>query len=251
MKKREVVTFSVTVIILGALICFISYKIDNPNLSVLTVLSPSIVALILTARSSGRSGVKELFVEQTLQKARLKWFVLSLFGIPFIASLAMLTALDFDIAAFRLRTTQLLPQMVVIVVIAIGEEYGWRGYLLPKLMKHFSLLSSSLILGLIWGFWHFPAYLIGTGVPLQMNFIVFMLWIVLGTLFISWVYYYTRSVLTSILVHISANTAFNYLLILPEFTGSINTFWIFMAYLMVLLVVVYYLDRRQLVANQS
>lgn len=240
-----------TVIILGALICFISYKIDNPNLSVLTVLSPSIVALILTARTSGRSGVKELFVKQTLQKARLKWFVLSLFGIPFIASLAMLTALNFDIAAFHLRTTQLLPQMVVIVVIAVGEEYGWRGYLLPKLMKHFSLLSSSLILGLIWGFWHFPAYLIGTGVPLQMNFIVFMLWIVLGTLFISWVYYYTRSVLTSILVHISANTAFNYLLILPEFTGSINTFWIFMAYLMVLLVVVYYLDRRQLVANQS
>ncbi len=44
-------------------------------------------------------------------------------------------------------------------------------------MKKFNLFYSSIILGLIWGFWHFPAYLIGTGVPLEMNFMVFLLWV--------------------------------------------------------------------------
>jgi membrane protease YdiL (CAAX protease family) len=55
------------------------------------------------------------------------------------------------------------------------------------------------------GICHFPAYLIGTGTPREMSFLVFLLWVVLGTLFISWIYYYTESVLTSILARISAN----------------------------------------------
>ena len=159
----------------------------------------------------------------------------------------MLTFLDFDISRFHLRTTQLLPQAVVIVLIAIGEEYGWRGFLLPRLMKKFSVFHSSIILGLIWGIWHFPAYLIGTGVPLNMNFLVFLLWVVLGTLFISWIYFFTQSVLTSILVHISANAAFNYLFILPEFTGNMSTFWWFILYLSVLLMIIYLSGRKDLI----
>jgi len=121
--------------------------------------------------------------------------------------------------------------------------------LLPRLMKKMNVLYSSIILGLIWGLWHFPAYLIGTGVPLEMDFLVFLLWVVLGTLFMSWIYYYTRSVLTSILVHISANAAFNYLLILPEFTGSMNTFWLFILYLSVFIITVYYLSRKDLITG--
>jgi membrane protease YdiL (CAAX protease family) len=36
-----------------------------------------------------------------------------------------------------------------------GEEYGWRGYLLPKLLP-LGELRASLIVGVIWGVWHFP-----------------------------------------------------------------------------------------------
>jgi membrane protease YdiL (CAAX protease family) len=42
----------------------------------------------------------------------------------------------------------------------LGEEAGWRGYLLPRLLRHHSPLVSSLILGLISAFWHFPVGLI-------------------------------------------------------------------------------------------
>jgi membrane protease YdiL (CAAX protease family) len=157
--------------------------------------------------------------------------------------------LNFDISKFSLRTYQLMPQLVVIILIALGEEYGWRGFLLPRLMNKFNLFYSSIILGLIWGFWHFPAYLIGTGVPLQMSFMVFLLWVILGTLFISWIYYYTKSVLTSILAHIGANAAFNYLLILPEFTGSMNTFWIFIFYLSMMMMIVFYVKRKDLIKD--
>ncbi|HKL31204.1 MAG TPA: type II CAAX endopeptidase family protein [Tangfeifania sp.] len=250
-EKKEIILFSASVIALSSLLCFTSYKLEDPNISILAVFTPSIVALILTAITRGKKGVLELFVKQTVKRTKLKWLLLSMIGIPVLATLAMLTSLNFDITRFHLRTTQLLPQVVVIVLIALGEEYGWRGFLLPRLMRKLNVFYSSLILGLIWGFWHFPAYLIGTGVPLQMNFMVFLLWVVLGTLFISWIYYYTKSVLTSILAHISANAAFNYLYILPEFTGSMNTFWLFILYLLVLMVAVFYIKRNELIKGYN
>ena len=245
--KREIIIFSIAVIALSSLICFISFKLDDTNTSILSVFTPSLVALVMTAMSQGRKGIYELFVKQTIRKAAIRWFVLSLLGIPLLASLAMISSSGFDFSSFHLRTTQLLPQMIVIFLIAVGEEYGWRGFLLPRLLRKFSVLNSSIILGLIWGVWHFPAYLIGTGVPQQMNFVVFLLWVVLGTLFMSWIYYYSRSVLTSILFHISANAAFNYLLILPEFTGSMTTFWFFIGFLLLLMFAVYYVRRNDLV----
>ena len=245
-EKKEIIIFSVIVIALSSLICFISYNLDNSNLSILAVFTPSLVALVLTAITKGKKGVLELFVKQ-----KVKWLLLSVIGIPVLASLAMLTSLSFDISKFGLRTTQLLPQIVIIVLIAIGEEYGWRGFLLPRLLKKLNVFYSSMILGLIWGVWHFPAYLIETGVPLNMHFLVFLLWVVIGTLFISWIYYYTKSVLTSILIHISANAAFNYLLILPEFTGSMNTFWLFILYLSVLMILVYWFRRKDLIKGHN
>ena len=171
-EKNEVIYFSLIVISLSSLICFVSYRLNDENISILAVFTPSIVALFLTFFTRGKQGVYELFVKQTIRKTGLKWLLLSLVGIPAIAALAVLTSLSFDISRFGLRTTQLMPQIIVIILIAVGEEYGWRGYLLPRLIRKYSVINSSILLGLIWGFWHFPAYLIGTGVPLQMNFLV-------------------------------------------------------------------------------
>ena len=250
-ERKETVWFSVIVIILSSLICFLAYRLDDMNLSILSVFTPSLVALVMTAMSSGRKGLYDLFVRQTIRGMPVKWLLISALGIPVLASLAVLTYMNFDLGSFGLRTTRLMPQVIVILLIALGEEYGWRGFMLPRLLNRFSAFHSSVILGLVWGFWHFPAYLIGTGVPKEMNFFVFLLWVVLGTLFMSWVYYYTRSVLTSILIHISANAAFNYLPLLPEFTGSMKTFWIFVSLLSLFVFLIYFLNRNLLLSKEE
>ena len=46
-------------------------------------------------------------------------------------------------------------------VTCFGEEWGWRGYLLPKVSKHFSTIPTLLITGIIWGLWHAPMTIIG------------------------------------------------------------------------------------------
>lgn len=45
-------------------------------------------------------------------------------------------------------------------IVSFGEEFGWRGYLLPRLMP-LGEIKASLILGIIWSIWHFPVLLTG------------------------------------------------------------------------------------------
>ncbi|MFI7059618.1 CPBP family intramembrane glutamic endopeptidase [Kribbella sp. NPDC050124] len=48
--------------------------------------------------------------------------------------------------------------VVTMIIGAAGEELGWRSYLQPYLQTRFSVLRSSLIVGLLWGFWHIGGF---------------------------------------------------------------------------------------------
>lgn len=60
------------------------------------------------------------------------------------------------------------PALIVLIGLLIWllnaypEEYGWRGYALPRLLGRFSPFTASLILGVIWGAWHLPLHFIPT-----------------------------------------------------------------------------------------
>lgn len=58
----------------------------------------------------------------------------------------------------------LIAGYTINAIFAFGEELGWRGYLLKEL-NHKKLLPVSLIIGTVWGLWHFPLILIGHNYP--------------------------------------------------------------------------------------
>ncbi len=49
-------------------------------------------------------------------------------------------------------------------IFGFGEEFGWRGYLLPKLMP-LGRLKAYIVVGVIWGLWHAPLIVVGFNYP--------------------------------------------------------------------------------------
>lgn len=94
-----------------------------------------------------------------------------------------------------------------LMVVAIGEELGWRGWLLPALQEKFSPLLSSLFVGIVWGGWHFPLYVIGAyDEPPHMVFVKVGVCVFLSVLF---TYFHNRSmgnVLVAVLLHTAMNS---------------------------------------------
>ena len=251
-KNNQIMVFITAVLLLSSLIAFLANKAGNVNLSILSVFTPSLVALVIVLLADGGRGARILFIERLIKPFGLGWFLTALLLFPLVGVTAVVLHSMFGGAPLGLRTTRLFPQLFVIVVISLGEEFGWRGYLLPKLQEKYSALMASLILGVVWGLWHFPASLIGTGVPLDMPFYVFIVWVMLATLVMTWVYNNTGSVFLAIIMHSVANGMFNYLPLLPEFVGQINTFVVFLSLLALFNVaVVWHYGHRYLVRAKS
>ena len=97
----------------------------------------------------------------------------------------------------------------------LGEEIGWRGWLLPTLQVRVSPLLSSLIIGLVWGLWHLPLHLrgiydgdMGTGLA---GFTLRIASSCLLAVLFTWLYNRARGgLLVVILLHTSVNNTSGY-----------------------------------------
>jgi uncharacterized protein len=175
-------------------------------------------SLIMTGLALGKSGLVALLKRYLLWRLGWKWYAVALFLIPatiFIAislnALFTRTPVDFNQVYARqiFKPSGNLMLFVVpffiIDCITNGEEIGWRGYVLPRLQARYNTLLSSLILGVIWGFWHLPKFLApGNTSP----FGWFMLRVIIEAVIYTWLYNNTHgSLLLVTLLHASANTA--------------------------------------------
>jgi len=89
----------------------------------------------------------------------------------------------------------------------IGEEAGWRGFLLPRLLSRYSALVSSLILGVIWSVWHLPLYYSSFFSSIW-GTMVFTLDLVCATVLMTVLFLHTtRSVLLAVVLHWSMNVS--------------------------------------------
>jgi membrane protease YdiL (CAAX protease family) len=92
---------------------------------------------------------------------------------------------------------------------AMGEELGWRGYLLKELNKRHTLFMSGLIVGIVWGFWHLPLWIISgySGISLLLYVAYFLVSIVSTSLVITIFYSRQWNLLIPIWIHFLFNFA--------------------------------------------
>lgn len=127
--------------------------------------APAIAALTLVGVAAGWKGTRRFLGRLLLWRVPTAWVVFLLFGIP---------ALFYAGAVWKgLSVEEMIPVSSVggyvgaLLLFAIKgpvEEIGWRGFALPVLQRKMSPLWAGLILGVIWGVWHLPAFFL-SGTP--------------------------------------------------------------------------------------
>ncbi|MCP4004966.1 MAG: CPBP family intramembrane metalloprotease [bacterium] len=184
----------------------------------LAKFGPSLAALIVFALRGGAAAVKRFLAQLLDWRVKPYWFLLVLFG-PFaiwvLAAFLRFSTGDltpeFELAGLASFAPLLLKH--VFLGGGLGEELGWRGLLLPELQATRSALSAALLVGLIWGIWHFPAFLLPSsgkdGASLSTIGLFTLLTIALSVIF-TWVFNSTRgSLLLVVLLHGAFNAGEN------------------------------------------
>jgi membrane protease YdiL (CAAX protease family) len=171
----------------------------------LGLFSPAAAALIVTACVEGRTGVRALLARVAIWRVAWYWYLIAL-GLPAALSLGA-SALSLALGApAALQFSELSPLALLLFVLVIGEELGWRGYALPQLQARFGALGASLFLGLLWAGWHLPNQLIPGLEFYGYGFPAFALYVVSMTVLFTWLANRTRgSVLLAWLFHGAIN----------------------------------------------
>lgn len=175
---------------------------------------PLFAALLLTYLQQGGKGVLQLLQRGIDFRFKKVWLAAILFlpfiifsGSIFTVILAGKRSLDLSVLS---NPPYALVAFFVILFTAgpLQEEFGWRGYALPRLQSRFNALTSSVILGFFWWLWHLPAVFI-PGRFMADNLVVFFalgVVITLTSIIFTWIYNNTNgSILATLLMHTSMN----------------------------------------------
>lgn len=163
-------------------------KIKYLGLAYLLPLVISIVAYGLC----WLTGVTEFTTEQVIN---YKWAKMLGFNLPAPFLIGLLS--------------KMLLGFLLTCIPVLGEEIGWSGFLTPKLLKITSIPVTSLIVGVFWAVWHFPAIIggfYGYGTPLWIALPGFTM-VLIGDSFIRTVLVAkSKSLWTGVFLHASSNT---------------------------------------------
>ena len=177
----------------------------SPLLGFIGLFGPAIAAIITAAVADGSSGLEDLLGRVVRWRVGVRWYAVAL-GLPVVLALAT-AGLHLALGAptqIRFAAPSLLQPILFVLI--VGEELGWRGYALPRLLARRSALAAGLILGLLWGVWHLPTFFVPGPPQLGLPLPAFLLLTLAYSVLFTWVYLHTRgSVLIATLFHGAIN----------------------------------------------
>lgn len=190
--------------------------LSGPGLILALLMSygPSIAALLVAGTTEGRAGLWSLLRSLLRWRIGLRWYALALAG-P--AALFFVAARLSELLGGEPRPlpaqgwSVLLMGLVGSLLhgIANGEELGWRGYALPRLLQRQRPLAASLTLGVIWFVFHLPIMFVPNSIAGDQSFataLPFFAGVLATSVLMTWLYRGTGgSVLLTTLFHGAVN----------------------------------------------
>lgn len=160
------------------------------------------ISVLISLRMNGDKESVATFKKQILKwKAPIIWYLFPILIVIISQSLdaigqIALGSFEFNYSGIK-KLYMIIPMILLMLIGGGQEEIGWRGLLLPELLKKYSPIISSLFVGITWALWHIPLFFI-EGLPQYgQNFISFSLGCISLSLFMTFLYRKTKSTLIS------------------------------------------------------
>lgn len=180
------------------------------------LLGPPLAGILSTILFSGTDGLRELFARFTRCRVHGRWYAVALLGAPLIQG-GVLAALSLSdpvylppILTSSDKLGLLLPAITYGIVGGLLEEVGWTGFAIPRLRTRYSVRTTGLIVGVVWGVWHMlQMWWVGStsfgGVPaevfLPVYFVTAIAALTAYRVLMVWVYDRTASLFVAVLMH--------------------------------------------------
>jgi len=191
------------------------------------LLGPGVAGLLSTVFLYGRAGLRGLLSRLFRWQVSVRWYAVALVTAPLLVT-TILFALSVTPAIITAsdKASLLLSSIAVGLFVSFFEELGWTGFVIPQLRKRYGILTTGLIVGLLWGAWHFPLFSGSAGnsgvvpSPLFLAVLLFS-WLPPYRVLMVWVYDHTKSLLVGVLMHAAID--FCSLAILPSAMSGLSS----------------------------
>lgn len=205
-------------------------------LNIPVLLGPSTAAFVVVGLTEGKPGVKDLWTRFWSRNVSLKWLLVAVLILPILRLIAaVLTQILSDTSYPFLVEGDVVD--VLLIPIGVGlfsgihEEFGWRGYALPRFQAKWNALTSCIILGIITALWHLPGFFT-LGEPLfARNFWEWLPWhMLIQIVGFSWIYNNTKgNILAVILFHTTTS--------LSLFVVDLTYYWVLLVAAILIVVI--------------
>jgi membrane protease YdiL (CAAX protease family) len=182
-------------------------------------VGPTLAALIMTRITEGKEGLLHLRQRLVQRRAGWQWYLFILVAIPALILIGIIiqpgTLASFQGLTPRLLVTYPLYFAIVFFGVALPEEIGWRGFALPRMQPRYGPLWGTLLLGVLWAFWHLLFFLTpghggGPGTSfasILTSFSYFFLMVLAIAIIFTWVFNHTaESIFIANLLHAAIDT---------------------------------------------
>ena len=175
-------------------------------------IAPALVALLLSRWWGGGPGVRDFLRALVRWRAGLALWLVAVFGPLLIAAASLLAARLFGTlpppAALPGYLLLLAPLEILVLGGPLGEEPGWRGFLLARLLPRYGAVAAGLMTGAVWFAWHLPLFWLPgsaqAGIPLAYYAVTLLSY----SMVLTWIYVRSEgSVLLCILFHTSLDAS--------------------------------------------
>ena len=157
---------------------------------VLRDFGPALAGVIALAACQGRASLAELGRSLVRWRVPAWLYVAAWFGI--VLNLGIVIAgyatgsLRFDPSAFAPLKFVMLFFVMAVFDGPLGEEIGWRGVLLPQLLRRMSPLAAAILVGIVWYAWHVPLYAADDKLPGLVDHATFLYTCVALSVIMTW-----------------------------------------------------------------